>query len=274
MRRLAGVVFVLGIASISWRWTVDGLVYYAARSSIGCPGRESLIAAALHHADPSLADYPAGWEYSPGWKYNIAQPEWIAWTTRRRDVIPQESGSRHLEWQVMVADSNLVVNGIIAGGNLSLPPEDADGDGKCEVVMDIVPLRDEGRQDIVWRAVVRVEDDHNEIVWLGLFDPSTWNARRIRLKPIWRDEDGDGKKEFAIITVEFVRTPSGGAFNAPEVIAVFDWTSPGGVLQTRSLPDDCGIVPWNRETGTPLRIEQGADLDAIVRELLPAEKIP
>lgn len=268
IRRLAVAALVLLTAGAAWRWASDGLIYDAARSSIGCPGREDLIAAALRQADPSFPDEPRSWNY------NLARPEWIAWTSVR-EIIPQKGGSQLPKWQVAVADSNLTVKGVVAGGGLTLPPEDADGDGRCEVVMDIVPSLDDARQDIGWRAVLRLGDDHNELVWLGLCDESNWHARKIRPKPIWRDEEGDGQDELVFITVEFVRTPTGGgAFKPPRVIAVFEWTSPGGILQARSLPDDSGILLWDREKDAPLRVNQDTDLDSLVRELLPADKMP
>ena len=139
--------------------------------------------------------------------------------------------------------------------------------------MEIGPPQDDAQQNFVWWVVLRLGHELNEILWVGLMDESVWHSRRMRLKPIWRDEDGDGQDEFVFITVETARTPAGGiVFKQPQTIAVFEWTSPGGILRTRLLPDDCGIVPRNPQGSVPVRVDQTTDLDPLVHEFLPANQ--
>ncbi|MCH7720180.1 MAG: hypothetical protein IH988_04215 [Planctomycetes bacterium] len=237
------------------------VVYQVACSSIGCPGREALIAAALHRRHSRFLDN------AQNWRYNLANPDWIAWSSVREHGY----GATRAKWQVTVADHNLAVRGVVAGFWLSvLPPADTDGDGSCEVVKDIGPPPDDAQQDIVWWVVLRIGDEHNEIVWVGLLDESIWTSRRIRLSPIWRDEDGDGRDEFVFVTVEATRTAKGGiAFKPPRTVAVFEWDEAGGILLPKQLPNDAGITLWTPPNGKSVQVEQDTDLEPLVRELLP-----
>lgn len=266
-RRLAVATLVLLAAGAVWHWTKNDLLYHAACSSIGCPGRVDLIAAVLRKVD---SDFP---ETPQLWNYNCARPDWIAWSSVRVNI-RLGPGSYRPMWQVKVADRHLVVKGVIAGDRLSVPPVDADGDGSCEVVKEFYPDRDEPRKDLRWWTVVRLGAEDNEIVWAGVMDIGIWHSRQIRLKPIWRDTDGDGMDELLFITVETFRTPEGIGFKPSRTIAVFEWTAPGGILRTRLLPDDCGIRPWNPENGVSMRVGQETDLDPIVRELLSVSEFP
>ncbi len=267
-RRIAVVMVAVLLAAAAWHGARGRLLYPAARSSVGCPGREKLLAAALRHADPSFPDEPQLWNY------NLARPEWIAWSSVR-ETIPLGDGSWLPKWQVKVADRDLALKGVIAGDRLAAPPADADGDGSCEVLKEFYPDLDGPQKDLRWWAVVRLGEKENEIVWAGMIDTSVWRSRQARLKPIWRDMDGDGSDELVFITVETMRTPDGGiVFKPPRTIAVFEWTSPGGTLRSRLLPDDCGIRPWKPQGVTPVRVGQASELDPLVRELLPASKVP
>jgi hypothetical protein len=136
--------------------------------------------------------------------------------------------------------------------------------------MEIGPPQDDAQQDFVWWVVLRLGDEHNEIVWVGLMDESIWHSRRIRLKPIWRDEDGDGRDEFVFITVETARTAKGGiVFKPSQTVAVFEWDEPGGMLLPKLLPDESGITLWTPRNGIPVQVDQDTDLEPLVRELLP-----
>lgn len=268
MRRITVAAIALLASSVLWYGMRGTVAYRVACSSIGCPGRESLIAAALRRNDPRIPAHPQHWNY------DLAQPEWIAWSSFRA-YMSLEDGSTLRQWQVVVADHDLVVRGVITGDRLPLPPADSDGDGLCEVVKEIGTLRYDAQQNIVWWAVLRLGDERNEIVWVGLIDESVWRSRQTRLRPIWLDTDGDGVDELVFITVEIAQTPDGRVvFKPPQTVAVFEWTAPGGILRTRLLPDDCGILPWSPEGSVPMRVDQATDLDLLVRELLPAAKVP
>lgn len=265
-RRITVLIVVAFVAAATWHGVRGRLLHPAACSSVGCPGREGLIAAALRRVDPHFPDEPQLWNY------NLARPEWIAWSSVR-ETIPLADGSWLPKWQVKVADRHLVVKGTIAGDWLSTPPADADGDGSCEVLKEYYPDLEGPQKNLRWWSVVRLCEEDNEIIWAGVIDTSIWRSRQTRLKPIWQDTDGDGKDELMFITVETARTPKGGVvFKPPQTVAVFEWTSSGGILRTRFLPDDCGICPWNPPGSVPVRLDQTADLDPLVRELLPADQ--
>lgn len=264
-RRLIVAVLGVLVAGAVWHLVRNDLVYHAACSSIGCPGREELIGAVLRKADPEFPDKPQRWYY------DFARPEWIAWRSVREALWKPESGWRP-QSRVKVADRHLALQGVIAVAWLSGPPTDADGDGSCEVIK--MHFVDRQRDIRLW-TVVRLGEEDNEIVWAGVINLGTWHSRQIRLKPIWRDTDGDGLDELVFVTVERFRTQRGEvAFKPSRTIAVFEWTAPGGTLQPRLLPDDCGIRQWSREDGVPMRVSQDADLDTIVRELLSVSKSP
>ncbi len=265
IRRLAVVILALLVAGIAWHWARNGLVYHAARSSVGCPGRWGLIAAELRQVDPEFPNDPQRWSY------DAARPEWIAWPSVR-EIIRLEDGSNLTKWQVKVADRNLALRGVFTCDRLSIRPADADRDGSCEVMKETYAADLGGPYNhLRWWTVVRLGEKDNEVVWAGMIDTRIWRSRRVGLKPIWRDTDGDGMDELVFITIETARTPDGGiVYKTPQTIAVFEWTAPGGILRTRLLPDDCGILPWNPEGHVPMRIDQATDLDVFVRELLPA----
>ncbi len=270
MRLLALAALVLLVTSALWHQVKGTVVYRVACSSIGCPDRLGLIADALRQRDPRFPDaVPRFWSLS--W----AKPEWIAWSSVRESV-PLEDGSTLPNWKVTVADHNLTVRGFIAADRpFLLTPADRDGDSLCEVVMEIAATKDDAQQDHVWWVVLRLGTEHNEILWVGLMDESVWHSRGMRLKPIWRDEDGDGMGEFVFITVETTRTPAGGlVFKPLQTIAVFEWSAPGGILRTLSLASDSGITPWSPGGREPIRVDQTADLAPLVHELLPAPEVP
>ena len=266
LRRLALAVLVLLATGAAWHSIRDDLVYEAARSSIGCPGRAELIAAALRQAEPRFPDQPQLWTY------DLAHPGWIAWSSMR-EVRPLANGPQLYRWQVNVADQRLEVKGVIAVYRLSVPPVDADGDGSCEVVTTFYPAQDDPQQDLRWWAVARLGDEYNQVVWAGMIDDAVWQSRRARVRPVWRDADDDGTDELVFITVETVRTPQGNiGFKPPQTVAVFGWDSPGGILRPRLLPEDCGITPWSPVNQAPLRFGREEDPDPIVRELLPVRQ--
>ena len=268
MRLLAVAALVLLVASALWHGVRRTVVYRVACSSIGCLSRGALISSALRQRYPLLPD-----DDPQAWSLNWAKPEWIAWSFLQEHV-PLGDGAKPPMEQVIVTDHTLTVRGAFAGDVLGAPPPaDSDGDGLCEVVLGFGSLLQE--QDVVWWVVLRLGDEHNEIVWIAMMDESIWHSRKIRLKPIWRDEDGDGQDEFVFITVERTRSPAGDiVFKPPQTIAVFEWTAPGGILRTRLLPDDCGILPWSSQGAVPMRVDQTTDFDPLVRGMLPVPEQP
>ncbi len=269
LRLLAVAALVLLVVSTVWHGVRGAVLYRVACSSIGCPGRQDLVAAVLRQREPQFFDHDPQFG-NVSW----AKPEWIAWSSMRGHHLP-EYPTTPPKWAVTVTDRHLTVRGGFVAARPSRPPADRDGDGYCEVVIEVGLPQEVPGLDIVWWVVLRIGESHNEIVWAGLMDESIWHSRRIRLQPVWRDEDGDGRDEFVFITVETVTTPASGlVFKPPQTIAVFEWASQGGILRTRLLPDDCGISLWRPEGLVPMRVDQTADLDPFVRELLPVTAVP
>lgn len=262
-RRITVAVFTLLVMAATWHGMRGSLLHQVARSSIGCPGRAELLAAAARRTDPRFPDQATLRSFDPACR------DWIAWVSVR-ETGGTTSPMDPIVWEITVTNAHLEVKGVIVGHSLSTPPVDADGDGFCEIVMEVwvPPIKPEG--NFVWWIVLRLGDEYNEIVCLALKDRGVWHSRNIRPKPVWRDEDGDGQDEFVFITVETARTASGGiVFKPPQTIAVFKWDKPGGMLFPELLPDDAGIVAWTPPNGQPVRVEPDADLEQIVRKLLP-----
>lgn len=262
-RNLAMVVIILVVSSAAWHGIRGLVLYRVACSSIGCVARRELIAAALRPAHPNVPDHPQFWEF------NVARPTWIAWSSAR-DNTHSGDDSELQRRQVTVADRQLKVRGMIGADRLSSPPDDPDGDGRCEVVLRF-DLRGDNGQLIIRRwAVVRLGKEINEIIWVGLADANAWGVRRAAVRPIWRDEDGDGIREFVFTTLEIFRRPQAEwGFKPPNTVAVFAWDAPGGMLHPRSMPDDGSILSWTPPEKGPVKVEQDADLDPLLRKLLP-----
>jgi hypothetical protein len=267
VRLLALIVFGVLAAGVFWHAVRGAVVHRVACTSIGTHDRTSLIATALRDRNPEFPD-----DDPPHWVVSSTEPDWIGWPTLREDILLAD-GLYRRKVHFAVADRNLTVRGAFATARLAaLPFADRDGDGSCEVVMEVYPADARRSPRFVWLVVLRLLDTHNEIVWIGRWDRSIRFGRGRRPHPMWRDEDGDGQEEFVLAWNEVVRTPSGGIIiQPPRAVAVFEWTAPGGTLRGRSLPDDCIIVPWDDDGRAPLRVDQTADLDELVRELLPAE---
>jgi hypothetical protein len=71
--------------------------------------------------------------------------------------------------------------------------------------------------------------------------------------PIWRDEDGDGLRELVFVTRVLTQDPLFGlGYEPARTVAVFEWSSVGGVLRAREVPRDCGVIGWSRATVGPI----------------------
>lgn len=262
MRRIVIFVASLLVASCLWYIIRKPLTYHLACSAIGCLGREELIGSVVRRNDSTLPY--GGWK----WYHNFADPDWIAfWSPNSKaDVV---DSAQSLSRYTTVLDKKLRVQGQILGDHLAIAPDDADTDGSSEVVVEF-DLRD-GREQVNARrwAVVRLRGEFNEIVWAGL-GCSEWRPRKARVAPLWDDRDGDGIRELTFVTVELMQTPDGRwVYRPPTTVAIFDWDSPGGMLRPRSLPKDGSIIPWANRGNAPVRVPKDAELDILVRDLLP-----
>jgi hypothetical protein len=92
----------------------------------------------------------------------------------------------------------------------------------------------------------------------------------VRVRPFWRDEDGDGRQELVFVTRTYIKLPNGDVgLKPPETVAVFAWDRPGGVLRPRLLPPNGSFVSWTPPDGTPVKVAQESQLDPILRKLCP-----
>jgi hypothetical protein len=154
---------------------------------------------------------------------------------------------------------------------LEWPPADADGDGRWEVLGETlaVPLDSLKQRDVRRWAVIRLGTTSNQIVWVGLVDANVWSRRRARLKPIWRDEDGDGVAELVFVTLVINFTPQRTlTCPPPQTVAVFGWDRPGGVLREQTPAADQSVISWNPPQSA-LEVPVDADLEPILADLLP-----
>jgi len=262
MRRVVVFAASMLVASAVWYIIREPLSYQLACSAIGCLGREELIGSVILRSDSTLPR--GGWR----WYYDFVRPEWIAFWSPNGNVSLVDN-ARPLSGYTTVLDRQLRVQGMIAGDHLAIPPDDADADGLCEVVLEF-DLRDSTEQLNARRwAVVRLGNEFNEIVWVGL-GCSEWRARKARVTPMWEDQDEDGIQEFKFVTVELMQIPGGRwVYRPPTTVAVFDWDSPGGMLRPRSLPKDGSIIPWVTPGDAPVRVAKDAELHVLLRDLLP-----
>lgn len=271
------VLVAVLVASALWYSLRPVAVAWIARTSLGCPSRAPIVAAELRGRYDTI---PTDGEINvknpfPWTRLTTSffpEPGWILWeSVRETEQLGDNSWLYH--WRTTFADHNSDFVGSI--GTIQrprvAPAQDIDGDGLWEIVLQFqaTPWANPNGPDVKRWAVVRLGQDYNEIVWIGLSDFLLWSQKSTRIKPIWRDEDGDGVKELVFVTVVFRRLPQGGVgFDPPNTVAVFEWDRAGGVLLPRSLPQDSGIITWTPPGAKPLRVEQDADIESVLADLL------
>lgn len=278
IRRLVIVSVAVLVASASWYSLRPVALTWIARTSLGCPSRAPIVAAALRGRYDTIptdgeinAIDPFPWTRLR--TYFFPEPGWILWeSVRRRE--PFGDGSMLDHWRTTFADHNFDFVGSIGTIQRPLvaPAQDIDGDGRREIVLECraTPWPDAKSRNVTRWAVIRLADNHNQIAWIGLSDFLLWSRKSTRLKPIWRDEDGDGVDELVFVTVVLKRQPQGGVgFDPPRTVAVFEWDRAGGVIQPRSLPSDSGIITWSPPGAEPVRVERDADIESVLADLLP-----
>ena len=276
-RRIALAVGLLVALGVGWRGVREPFLAWLACTNVGCPARGELLAHVLRRKDLTLPEDLVVTGHA------LPRPGSVVGRFGRPLAPPRDGFSPWEHWAV-VADHQLVVKGILAtdlylmGLTMLAPHGDADGDGRWEVLVQWLTPEDMKRDTDTY-AVVRLGPRANQIAWLGRLNDSAWNARRIRVKPIWRDEDGDDRKELVFVTVEIVPVTQQTIFGPqrsvackpPETVAVFEWESPGGVLRPRMLPPDSGVAPWQPPKGGPLEVDRNEHLQCWpeLQELIP-----
>jgi len=264
-RRELIVVSLLLVASAGWYALRPALIRQTAIQSVGCPGREHLLAVAIRQAGFRILE--DGRPVSAGvegrvFTHCLPRPGWVLWESEALEQPCLAFADQHLRLQGTVRSEE----------GIAAPPGDMDGDGRWEIVLRYSPIPEEDPDVRYLRGwtVVRLGSANNEIVWLGMTDCNLWSSRGARVKPIWRDEDGDGQKELVFVTVVTVNLPGRRiGFKPPQTVAVFEWDAPGGVLRPRLLPTDCGVVSWKPTESGPVEVAWDVELEPLLRQLHP-----
>ena len=273
IRRLAAVVLGIALGCFCWHILQPRLIYLAACSSLGCPDRENLILLALQQHTPG---FPSAREaYREGMPYILScsapRPGWVQWQRVREQV--RINRDTYLDKGTTgFADDKLLARGTFAlPCSPEGPPGDMDGDGLWEVAIQYsaIPAEQFKTRYVDSWAVLRLGPTGNEIAWIGLCDVSARSTRSDSLYLTWRDEDGDGVKELLFAWWSWGRSPNTAGAKPPEIVAVFSWDRPGGVLRPRTLPADGSFLSWTPPNGQPVKVAQDADLDPILRRLFP-----
>lgn len=278
IRRMAVVLFAVLVASASWHALRPIALAWIAQTSLGCPSRAPIVAAVLrgkYDTIPTDSEINAFTTF-PWTRLGTSffpKPGWVWWeSVRETEQLSPNSWLHH--WRTTFADHNFDAVGSIGTTlrPLVAPAQDTDGDGCWEVVLETqaTPWQEAKNRNVKRWAIVRLGENHNEVAWIGLGDQSLWSRKSTRIKPIWRDEDGDGVDELVFVTVVVKRLPQGGVgFDPPTVVAVFEWDRAGGILLPRLLPQDTGIMTWTAPDAESVRVEQDADIESVLNDLLP-----
>jgi hypothetical protein len=56
---------------------------------------------------------------------------------------------------------------------------------------------------------------------------------------------------------------------ADQLVAIFDWTAPGGILTPRVLPDDGTIQLWSLPDNRPVVFDPNEPLEDVIARLKP-----
>jgi len=132
-----------------------------------------------------------------------------------------------------------------------------------------VELRDSSERCYAsYHGIIRMYEDHNELLWLGLVDLQAIGCRAVNLNPEWNVRSSDGMSELTYTTSHSVGDPVGG-----KALAVFEERTRGGVLQTKLLEPEIAITPWTPPSDSPIRVEHDQILDEVFRSLLPPPEL-
>jgi hypothetical protein len=264
LRRLVAIALTLAFGCVVWRQVRPLLVQELARSSLGCEWRAGLIGAAVCAQYPQLPAMDNGWGVQ---SWRTASSVGVFWRIR-----PPGPDGPSLGYGV--ADDTLVLRGTVNTQEVvAIPvPGDWDHDGRVELVTSFDALAGaDPRPNANVRsfAVVRLGIDHNEIVAVILVDYSAWARNFPRLRLEWRDADGHGRAELALMRYTRIQPRTVGATFSSETVAVFAWDAPGGILRPRLLPDDGSVLVWTPEDGHPLVVATDEPLDPLLARLVP-----
>lgn len=258
-----------------WHAVRPEITRLAAGLSLGWPGRQKLIKAALAQ---QLPDFPAAGFGEEVHLWAGASPGrgWISFSEpmlRERKLFGWRRG-------IHFVDHHLKYRGrlrLIRSGTRA-PPGDMDGDGNWEVILApswtsvgrLPPPRPEGGlgpNRPRAHTVIRLGQEHNEIVWAGSAYEVLPGPPGTRIVPIRRDEDGDGIDELVFVTKRARTWPLLG-FEPPKTLAVFEWDRPGGILRARYVAPGSGLISWVPPESLPLTVAPNRPIDRVILDFM------
>jgi len=258
-RLVVGFALVLAM-SVAWRALRPAVIHTLACSSVGSH-RLELLSAALQ------AQFPGSYmgEYDP--MYAAAGPgaPFLTW-----GLIGWEHGPVSTWFFV---DGKLRRIGMMRASDVWItPPGDWERDGHPEllVLVSWPPVR---RSSII---LVRVRPAANEVVAILDEDIALRPTRpRSYPTPTCVDEDRDGVSELVLHSwsrgpARFIQMPDW----PDQLVAIFDWTAPGGILTPRLLPDDGTIRLWPLPDNQPVVFDPNEPLETVVARLRPPDTQP
>jgi len=257
-RRILAAAVCCLLGGTVWHLAGESVLRGLARSSVGCPWREELVAWAVFGREASA--------FEDEFEYDLRHPSWIAISSTREHDSSLHSASQR-DRPIIIVDDELRIRGSIAGAKLAVPPDDADGDDNCEVVLSYDLRETEEHVNAYRWAVIRIGPQFNEVVWVGLVS-GILQGRSWVVDAAWRGNHAASAHDLTFVSIEVFRTESGKmGFKPAKTVAVFRWDPHDGLLYPRSLPDDGSVVSWTPETGVP--VGQDDDMYTVLRHLLP-----
>lgn len=255
-RRLLIAVALLALASLAWRLSRPAVIRAFACSSIGSH-RVPLLRMALQERFPYIPLRENAWLESvrgPGAPF-------LAWTNH--NWITDLDSRWHL------SNGRMDYVGVLRAVCQIASFGDWDQDRYPEAMCLI------GEGGELYFVVVRVRPAADEVVVVLPVHISTRNAAAIlSVFGSWSDEDGNGTMEL-ILRGTRVGGPSAVIRRWPDVIvAIFDWTAPGGVLTPRMLPDDGTVQFWPLPDNRPVVFDPNEPLESVVARLRPPDTQP
>ncbi len=270
-RQLRRIAFISFVFAIGWYTQRSNVIRAAARSSVGCSWRSGLVVAALPNA--------GCWAESIDIMDMRRTPEpcWIVWSSfeiQDYDVNFFQDGFRR---RLGVADGNLQMMGsflTVLEENLvsevGLPLVYPGGDGAPLICASSVSYVSGSGERRVYLSVLRPRNGGNELIWLGQYQLVKPSTAWTNVLQDWQDLDKDGIKEMVLTKV--VLKPSPGGVLSEEtrnVVATFELDKPDGILRTRKLVENCGVIPWTPPHDAPVWIDSETPLEEILRRFIP-----
>jgi len=285
-RVLLRLVLALGVLTAvggAWRLGRPVLVAHLARSSVGCPGRGPLLAAALRlngyslPSDRRLFDWPDPYEDLDLRSHSEPPPGWVAWYEWEQSTAARAGST---VWKTLrFADADLRPRGVLTwnaedphvdSDPLAAAPGDYDGDGLWECVLSLRRAHDRGLEQVFGYAVVRAGDARTELCAYLLVDTPVFSQKRSSTGVTWQDVDGDGSTELVLYSQRYWFDADRRYRTEPrQTRVVLAWTRPGGVLVPLVLPEEGGVYVATPDPADPAAVPAGEDIAPLLQRFRP-----